>query len=450
MTEHGLLSGMFWRGPVAAETAERALLQAMLDVEVALARALADAGIATAPAAGEIADAADASTFDLAAIGDAAGEQGTPVPGMLSALRERLSDDAAAHLHQGATSQDVVDTAMMVVADRALVPLLRDLTAAGDACAQLAERHRGALAPGRTLMQQALPLTFGLKAANWLAGITGARAELIEVRERVLAVQFGGAVGTLAALGDRGLEVGAGVAAGLGLQDPLLPWHTVRLRPARLSCALGAALGVMGKIARDIALLTQTEVAEVAEGAGHGHGGSSTMPHKHNPVGAVSVLACAQRAPGLVATILSSMVQEHERAAGAWQAEWEPLLELLRLTGSAASTLAEVLSGLDVDTERMRADLDATGELLMSESVATTLTDSLGRPAAQQLVGEAARACVAEGRTFREALLGRPEVRDRLGADGLDRALDPRHYLGVSQELISRALAAHHRLGTRA
>jgi 3-carboxy-cis,cis-muconate cycloisomerase len=443
MTEHGLLSGMFSRGPVAAEVSERAFLQAMLDFEVALARALAAIEVTSPYAAEEIAGVADASNFDLAAIGRGAGGHGTPVPGMLSALRERLSDEAAAHLHQGATSQDVVDTAMMLVARRALAPLLDDLSRASEACAALAEDHRTTLAPGRTLMQQALPLTFGLKAANWLTGLGAARRELAEVRGRVLAVQFGGAVGTLAALGDRGLEVGAGVAAELGLSDPLLPWHTMRLRPARLSCALASALGLMGKIARDVTLLAQTEVAEATEGAGVQRGGSSTMPHKSNPIGAVAVVACAQRAPGLAATILAAMVQEHERAAGAWQAEWEPLLELLRLAGSAAFTLAELLAGLHVDPDRMRADLDATGELLMSESVATALTEALGRPAAQRLAGKAARTSLQEGRSFRDALLALPEVREGLGPAGVEDALDPKRYLGVSDELISRAVAAH-------
>ena len=446
MTEQGLLSGLFSHGPVAAQTSDVALLQAMLDVEVALLRALAKAGLAPAHAADEVAGAADASAFDLAAIGRGSADQGTPVPAMLSALRSRLSDDAAAHLHQGATSQDIVDTGLMLVAQRALAPLLDDLGAAADACAELTERHRSTLAPGRTLLQQALPLTFGIKAATWLSGLDESFAELLEVSERVLAVQLFGAVGTLAALGDRGLEVMSAVAEELGLAEPVLAWHTIRLRPARLSAALGSALGVMGKVARDVVLLAQTEVGEAAEGAGDGRGGSSTMPHKRNPVGAVAVIACAQRAPGLVATILAAMGQEHERAAGAWQAEWEPLLELLRLAGSAAGNLRDLLEGLDVDADRMRADLDATGELVMSESVAAALSESIGRPAAQALVTGAAAASARDGRAFREVLADTPEVFDVLGHEGLEAALDPRRYLGVTDELIARALAAHTRL----
>jgi len=450
MTEQGLLSGLFSNGPVAAQASDIALLQAMLDVEVALMRALAKAGLAPAGAADEVAGVADASTFDVAAIGRGSADQGTPVPAMLSALRSQLSDDAAAHLHQGATSQDIVDTALMLVAQRALVPLLDDIAAAGDACAGLAGRHRSTLAPGRTLLQQALPLTFGIKAATWLSGLDGGFAELLEVSERVLAVQLFGAVGTLAALGDRGLEVMSAVAEELGLAEPVLAWHTIRLRPARLSTALGSALGVMGKVARDVVLLAQTEVAEAAEGAGEGRGGSSTMPHKRNPVGAMAVIACAQRAPGLVATILGAMGQEHERAAGAWQAEWEPLLELLRLAGSAAANLRALLEGLDVDADRMRADLDATGELVMSESVAAALSESIGRPASQELVAAAAAASARDGRVFREVLADTPEVFDVLGHDGLEAALDPRRYLGATDELIARALAEHARLRGRA
>jgi 3-carboxy-cis,cis-muconate cycloisomerase len=446
MTEQGLLSGLFSQGPAAAQTSDVALLQAMLDVEVALMRALAKAGIAPAQAASEVAQAADASSFDVAAIGHGTADKGTPVPAMLSELRSRLSDEAAAHLHQGATSQDVVDSALMLVAHRALTPLLGDLGAAADACARLAESHRSTLAPGRTLLQQALPLTFGIKAATWMSGLDGSYAELAEVRDRVLAVQLFGAVGTLAALGDRGLDVMSAVAHDLGLAEPALGWHTVRLRPARLSAALGSALGVMGKVARDVVLLAQTEVSEAAEGASEGRGGSSTMPHKRNPVGAVAVIACAQRAPGLVATMMASMLQEHERAAGSWQAEWEPLLELLRLAGSAATALRGVLEDLDVDPERMGANLNATGELVMSESVAAALSESIGRPAAQELVAKAAAASAQQGRTFRQVLADLPEVSDALGADGLDAALDPRGYLGVTDELIGRALAEHARI----
>ena len=445
MSETGLFAGLFAHGEAAAAVSDRAVVDAMVEFEVALLRALAVLELAPAGAANELSAAVEEGTLelDVAALGRATGEQGTPVPGLLRELRRQLSDTAAAHLHRGATSQDVIDTAMMLVTRSALDVIVVDLAAAADACASLVERHRGSIEPGRTLLQQALPLTFGLKAAWWLAGLDGALGQLREVQDQELALQFGGAVGTLASLGDRGLDVAAELGDQLGLPVPDVPWHTIRLRPARIACALGATLGVTGKIGRDVVLLAQTEVAEVAEGGGEGRGGSSTLPHKRNPVGAIGLVACAQRGPGLVATMLTAMGQEHERGAGTWQAEWETLLELLRLTGSAAATARDLLAGLEVDPEKMRADMDLTGGLVISESAAAALAPAIGRADAQELVEKAARQSVESRRAFRDVLLELPAVADSLGSDALDRALDPAGYLGVADALIDRALAAH-------
>jgi 3-carboxy-cis,cis-muconate cycloisomerase len=446
MSSGRLFAGLFAHGETAAEVSDASLAEAMVEVELGLLQALADARLAPPEAAGELADALASGrlVLDLEELGRATGEQGTPVPGLLRALRLQLSDTAAAHLHKGATSQDVIDTAMMLVCRRGLDRTIADLDAAADACAELAQRHRETIVPGRTLLQQALPVTFGLKAAVWLSGLDGARAELRTVSDRELAVQFGGAVGTLASLGDRGLEVTARLAERLQLAVPDLPWHTVRLRPVRVAAALGQTLGVLGKLGRDVVLLAQSEVAEVAEGGGAGRGGSSTMPHKRNPVGAIGLVACAERGPGLVATMLAVMVQEHERGAGGWQAEWDTLLELLRLTGSSAAIARELLTGLEVDPGKMRGDMDLTGGLVMSESVAAALAPSLGRSDAQELVEKAARRSVDEHREFRDVLLELPEVTDGLGPERLDAALDPAAYLGVTAELIDRALEAHH------
>ncbi|HEY1597934.1 MAG TPA: lyase family protein [Thermoleophilaceae bacterium] len=429
---------MFARGRVAGEVSDRAWLQAMLDFEAALARATAPENAAEAIAAACVADG-----FDVAEIGRTTADKGTPVPGLLAALRARLPDEAAAHVHLGATSQDVVDSAAMLVARRALVPLLEDLAAAADACASLAERFRDAPMAGRTLLQQALPTTFGLKAAGWMSGLDDVHLQLAGVRSGGLALSLGGAVGTLASLGADGPAVVRKVARSLELAEPPLPWHTVRTRPARLGCALGEAAGVMGKVALDVELLAQTEVAEVAEGGGEGRGGSSTLPHKRNPVGAVAVSACCARVPGLVSTLLAAMPQEHERAAGAWQAESETLSDLLRLTGSAAAALRELLEGLEPDPERMRANLDLTGGLLMTESVVTALTPSLGRTKAQELVEGAARDALDGGRPVRDVLASLAEVKDSIGADGLDAALAPESYLGAAGALVDRALEAH-------
>jgi 3-carboxy-cis,cis-muconate cycloisomerase len=440
-----VFAGLFAHGEAAAQVNDRALVEAMVEVEVALLQALADLDLAPAEAARELADAAASGRLelDVEALGRGTGQQGTPIPALLKALRGQLSDAAAAHLHKGATSQDVIDTAIMLVTRRALDAVLADLSGAADACAELARRHRDAILPGRTLLQQAIPVTFGLKAAQWLSGLDAALADLRAVRGDELAVQFGGAVGTLANLGDRGLEVAAGLARRLDLLAPALPWHTIRLRPAHIATALGATLGLLGKIGRDVVLLAQSEVAEVAEAGGEGRGGSSTMPHKRNPVGGIGLIACAQRGPGLVATMLAAMVSEHERGTGAWQAEWDTLLELLRLTGSSAAIARELLTGLEVDPEKMRSDMDLTGGLVMSESVAAALASSIGRAGAQELVEKAARRSVQSGREFREALLELPEVADGLGPDGLDQALDPAAYLGVTAALIDRALAGH-------
>jgi len=320
---------VFARGGAAGEVDDRAWLQAMLDFEAALARA---AGAPEA-AAQAIAQACRAERFDPAQLGRDAAATGSPVVPMLAALRAQLPPDAAAYVHRGATSQDVVDTAAMLVARRALGPVLDDAGAAAGACAALAEAHGDTLMVARTLLQQAVPTTFGAKAAGWLIGLDEARADLRTVRDQRLAVQLGGAAGTLAALEGDGLAVGSRLARELGLAEPTAPWHTVRVRPAVLAGALGTLAGVLAKIAGDVALLAQNEVGEVRQGGGR----SSTMPHKRNPVAAVACRACAARVPGLVGTVLTAMAQEHERAAGAWHAEWEPLAELLRLTGSAAA-----------------------------------------------------------------------------------------------------------------
>jgi 3-carboxy-cis,cis-muconate cycloisomerase len=361
-----LFAGVFARGRTAAEVDDRAWLQAMLDFEAALARACARANLVPPAAAEAIVAACRAERFDAAQLGREASASGTPVIPLLRALRAELPEDAAAHVHRGATSQDVLDTAAMLVARRALVPLLDDARGAAFACAELAEAHRDSVLVGRTLLQPALPVTFGLKASQWLVGIDEAREQLAAIAGGVLAVQLGGAVGTLAALDGEGLAVTAEMARELELGEPTLPWHAVRVRPALLAGALGVLAGALGKVARDVTLLAKGEVGEARPREG---GRSSAMPHKRNPVAAVSALACAQRVPGLVATIHSAMVQEHERAAGAWQAEWETFSDLLRLVGAEAAWTREMLETLEVDPERMRSNLDAAGDPVRSEGV---------------------------------------------------------------------------------
>jgi 3-carboxy-cis,cis-muconate cycloisomerase len=460
---------------VGARAGDAAWLRALLDFEGALAEALAEVGLVDAAAAAEIAAVCAAGEVESAAAGHATGggdwdldalgagtaRDGTPVPALLAQLRPRLSAEAQAVLHRGATSQDAVDTAAMLVGRRATEPLLADLAGAGDAAAALADRHRADLAAGRTLLQQASPITFGLRAANWLAGLDDAAARLTAVRDERLAVQLGGAVGTLAALGGEsavpsdalgalgaveaaaggeGLAVVEALARRLDLPAPSAPWQSNRSRPVELAAALGQAAGAAGKVGVDVVLLAQTEVGEVAEGGGGG--GSSTLPQKRNPVAAVTAVAAARRTPGLVATMLAAMPGEQERAAGSWQAEAETLSELLRLTGEGVAAIRRCLEGLEVYPERMRENLDLTDGLVMAESLASALGAELGRARAQELVGEAARRAGDEGTSLAAAAVT-PEILEALGEDGIAAALDPAAYLGSTEAIIDDAIAAH-------
>jgi 3-carboxy-cis,cis-muconate cycloisomerase len=444
----GLFDGVLAHGRVAAEASDRAWLQAMLDVEAALARAQARAGLLSDDDARAIAAACDAGRYDAAAIGAEAANTGNPVVPLVSALTDAVEGPAAGHVHRGATSQDILDSAAMLVAQRALGPLIDDLDAAAGAAARLAGEHRDTVIAGRTLLQQALPVSFGLKAATWLTGLDEVAARLDEVRRTRLAVQFGGAAGTLASLGDAGPAVLAELADDLGLAEPVLAWHTIRTRPADLAAALGAAAGVVAKVGRDVVLLAQTEVGEVREGV-PGRGGSSTLPHKRNPVAAISAVAAAMRAPGLVAALLGAMAHEHERAAGPWHAEWRPFTDLLVATGSAAAWLRDCLEHLEVDAGRMRANLEITHGALLAERVTTALAGDLGRHAAHEIVQAAAREAFADGRSLADVLAGKPEVAERLDRDAIARLLDPAGYLGATGDLIDRALRAHRDTGAR-
>jgi 3-carboxy-cis,cis-muconate cycloisomerase len=432
------------RGAVRDATTDTAWLQAMLDVEAALAQASAAAGLIGAADAEAIAAACVAGNFDAAAIGADAAATGNPVVPLVRALTAAVGEPAGAHVHRGATSQDVLDTAAMLIAARALGPLRDDLRAAAATAAGLARDHRDTPVAGRTLLQHAVPVTFGLKAAGWMTALDEATARLDDVAHQRLAVQLGGAAGTLAGLGDHGITVVGHLAHRLGLVEPVLAWHTDRTRVAELAGALGVAAGVCAKIARDIILLAQTEVGEVREVA-PGRGGSSTMPHKRNPVAAIAAAGSAARAPGLVATLLAAMAHEHERAAGSWHAEWRPCSDLLRAAGSAAAWLRDSLDHLQVDAERMRANLDLTGGLAQTEQVVSALAGHLGRLEAHDLVSAAAERARDQGRPLAGALAEISTIAEHLDRDRLGHLLDPAAATGSAGRLVDRALAHHER-----
>jgi 3-carboxy-cis,cis-muconate cycloisomerase len=433
----GLFDGTFARGGAAVAVSDEAWFRALLQVEAALARAAAGVGLVPTTAADAVtAVAADPARLDLATVVAKAADAGNPVPPLVRALQDAVGERDAVAVHVGATSQDVLDTALLLLARDAVAVIDADLTAAGEAAARLAADHRDDLVMGRTLMQQALPTTFGLKAAGWLAGLDGARLRLAEVVAS-LPVQYGGAAGTLAASSGSGVAVRTALAEELGLCDTAVPWHTVRLPIADLAGALGAAAGVVATVAVDVVLMAQTEVAEVTEG-GEGRGGSSAMPHKRNPVAAISARACARRAPGLVATLLSAMEQEHERAAGAWHSEWPTLTDLLTTVGSASSWLAECLSGLQPDTARMAATVDAARDPELAGALAEALAPTLGRGAAHDAAAQAVREAAESGRPLREVLAGRSDV----DVDALITAPDP----GEAAAQIDAVLAEHRRL----
>ena len=357
---------------------DRAWVAALLEAERALVNAQALTGTVPAPAAAAISAACDPNLYDPQALAEQGRASGTPVVPLVEALRERVGPDHAEWVHRGATSQDIVDSAAMLVVRDALRLVDDELQGAADACARLAEAHRTTPIAARTFLQQAVPTTFGFKAACWLVGVLDARDALARTR---LPAQLGGAAGTLAAFGGSGLEVLRLYAHELELEEPELPWHTIRTPIASLAGALAQAAGVAGKIARDIVLLAQTEVGEVAEAEG---GPSSTMPHKANPVAAVLASACERQARAACSLLLESVVAEHERAVGAWHAEWHALNDALAATGGAAAAVARSLSGLRVDAERMRANLsdDTLSEARRLGIEATRPEDYLGEATA--------------------------------------------------------------------
>jgi 3-carboxy-cis,cis-muconate cycloisomerase len=421
------------------------MLQAMLDVEVALAQAQASVGVIPSSAVPPIAEAARVGNLDADAIVHEAEHAGNAAIPLVQHLARRVAErDAAAarYVHWGATSQDIIDTAL-VLRLRATVPAIEaDVDRARRGAAAHARRYLDTPMAGRTWLQQATPTTFGLKAAGWLDALTRARRGVRTAFDDVLVVQFGGASGTLASLGDKGPQVSAALARELKLREPVQPWHTHRERLAALSCALGVLCGTLGKLGRDLALLAQTEVGEARE-ARASAGGSSTMPQKQNPVCAAAMIAASVRVPGLVATMLSAMAQEHERGLGTWPAEWDTIPELVRTTASSARAGATVLEHLVVDSDRMRVNLDLTRGLIMAEAVTMKLAERLGKQAAHTLMEAAARRATDEHRDLAEILRRDGTITASLDPAELARIMKPEAYLGSARLFIQRTLDAY-------
>jgi len=437
--------------PLLSSAAMRAVcddattIQHMLDFEAALARAEAATGVIPASAVEPIAKACKAESFDITALAEAATRSGNlaiPLVKALTANAARADAEAARYVHWGATSQDVIDTAAMLSLRAGIDALLLDLDRAISGFAALARKHRNTAVVARTWLQHALPMPFGLKLAEYAAALHRSKLRLKRLSEEALALQFGGAAGTLAALGDKGLAVSEALARELKLPLPEAPWHTHRDRIAEAASVFAIISGSCGKIARDVSLMMQTDVGEAFEPAGAGRGGSSTMPHKRNPVAAASALGAATMAPNLAATIFAAQVQDHERSAGPWHAEWPTLPALMLVTSGALAAIVDLAEGLEVDAARMRANLDATHGLIMAEAVTFALAGKIGKSDAHLLIEAASKKALADQKHLGDVLAGDSKVTAHLDAKQIAALFEPATYQGVSQALIDRLLAS--------
>lgn len=436
-----LLDPLFSSAPMRNICGDKGLLGAMLDFEAALAHAESRCGIIPDNAAGPIARACDPSLYDAVALGHAARQAGNLAIPLVKALTKKVAEadpEAARYVHWGSTSQDVIDTATMLQMRAALDVLIADAERAADGFFALAKRHRATPSVARTWLQHALPMPFGLKLAGYGAALRRAADRLRDLRAHGLALQFGGAGGTLASLGERGIEVGEALASELDLPLPDAPWHTHRDRIAAIAAALGILAGTCGKIGRDMQLMMQTDVGEAFEPAAEGRGGSSALPHKRNPVAGAIAVAAATMAPNLVATILAAQVQDFERSAGPWHAEWPSLTTLLLCVSGALEAVCEVAGGMEIDEARMRENLGRTRGLVMTEAVSTALAQHLGKSAAHHLIEEASRHAIAEGKPLHDILAADRRVGEHLTPDALKRLFEPMNYQGAAQAFIDR------------
>jgi len=421
-------------------------VQAMLDFESALARAEARVGLIPQSAVAPIEAACQAGLYDFAVLGEAIATAGNSAIPLVKALGKQIAaQDAEAerYVHLGATSQDVMDTGLVLQLRRALELIEYDLAQLAQTLATQAQRYVATPLAGRTWLQHATPVTLGMKIAGWLGAVTRSRQRLQELKPRLLVLQFGGASGTLAALGEQAMPIARALADELHLTLPEQPWHTQRDRLVEFGSVLGLIAGSLGKLGRDISLLMQTEAGEVFEPSAPGKGGSSTMPHKRNPVGAAVLIGAATRVPGLLSTLFSAMPQEHERSLGLWHAEWETLPEICCLVSGSLKQAVLVVDGLEVDADRMARNLNLTQGLVLAEAVSIVLAQRVGRDTAHHLLEQCCKRAVAEQRHLRAVLGDEPQVTAELSATELDHLLNPAHYLGQAHTWVERAVAEH-------
>jgi 3-carboxy-cis,cis-muconate cycloisomerase len=432
--------------------ADESILRAMLNFEVALTKVESRLGIIPLSAAQSITSAADPAAFDVAELSRKSLHAGTPSIPLIKALTRLVQakdESAAAFVHWGATSQDVSDTALMLLLKQAQPLIEADLSRCEKVLRALSEQHENSVMLGRTLLQPGPPTTFGLKAAGWLGAVRRGRERLTQAFTEALVIQFGGAVGTLAVLGEKGIAVARGLAAELGLGCPEAPWHTHRDRLGALICACGLLTGSLGKIARDVSLLMQNEVAEAAEPAAEGRGGSSTMPHKRNPIGCTVTIAAATRMPGLVASYLGAMAQEHERSVGGSQSEWPTVAAVIQTTGVAAASIAEIVEGLTIDSNRMRCNLEQTRGIVFAEKAMVLLAGELGREKTRELLETAVRKAVEQKRDFADVLADIPEITKILDKAALEKLAAAEDYLGSAESFRRELLRGTDSISTK-
>jgi 3-carboxy-cis,cis-muconate cycloisomerase len=440
-----LIDSLTTTAPLADIFSDASVLRAMVRFEVALARVEGQLGIIPAGTADTIHQAATPEKFNVASLTSATLLSATPAIPFVKQLTEQVrsvNPSAAGFVHWGATSQDLCDTAMILLLQEVRAIFAADIKRLETQLSQLAEKHADTVMLGRTLLQPATPITFGLKAAGWLGAIHRARKHVDQAFDEGLVLQFGGASGTLAALGGRGLEVAAALARELNLRSPDAPWHGHRDRLATLLSACGVLVGVLAKMARDITLLMQPEVGELKAPSGEGRGGSSTMSHKQNPVDCTLTLAAANRTPGLIANFLSGMVQEHERAAGGWQAEWSTIAGIMSATGTATFAMASVTEGLTVDAGQMRSNIEAMQGRIFAEKAMILLGAAMGRHVAHKLVEDATRRSVEQGIRLKDVLAEMKEVQEHMSPQELKSLEDPDAYIGSARAFQQRLVAS--------